>query len=314
MKRIILLILLTFTASLTFGEDTKLPGKFVFSGRDEKGWGTYLLENGNATLLRAKGFMPAWSPDGKKIASSVNFSGYDEKTDPNVGKHIYILDQDGKQIKDIKTPYPVADKSWSPNGNKIAYIARGTSRRLNLIYLYDLEKNEHKLIYEGDEEDSLKWLTFSADGSRLLFFRGRPNPQKEAAIEGAYVINADGTGLRRIINGIYPTWYPDGKHLLCFYNVTDDGKLIATERSEMYFYKVNVDTLEKEKVFKNPDVLWSAKLSKDGKYFYYVKGVGSEMKAIFVMPLEGPDQGKEISIVDPKNYGYHESPDWYIGE
>jgi hypothetical protein len=48
---------------------------------------------------------------------------------------------------------------------------------------------------------------WAPDGNRIAFFNGGPG------VAGVYVINADGTGLRRVTNGAqdrHPTWSPDG--------------------------------------------------------------------------------------------------------
>jgi TolB protein len=46
--------------------------------------------------------------------------------------------------------------------------------------------------------------TWSPDGSQLAFFR----------TDGIYVVNADGSGMRRLIQeGQYPDWSPDGRRI-----------------------------------------------------------------------------------------------------
>jgi len=51
---------------------------------------------------------------------------------------------------------------------------------------------------------------WAPDGNRIAFFNGGPG------VSGVYVINADGTGLRRVTNGNQdrsPTWSPDGSRI-----------------------------------------------------------------------------------------------------
>ena len=51
---------------------------------------------------------------------------------------------------------------------------------------------------------------WAPDGNRIAFFNGGPG------VGGVYVVNADGTGLRRVTNGAqdrHPTWSPDGSRI-----------------------------------------------------------------------------------------------------
>ncbi len=72
----------------------------------------------------------------------------------------------------------------------------------------------------GNEEQA----TWTADGSKLAFSHERQG-------YSINVVNADGTGLRRLVDGHSPSWSPDGSHIvfscfrLCF--ATADGTLLA---------------------------------------------------------------------------------------
>jgi Tol biopolymer transport system component len=69
--------------------------------------------------------------------------------------------------------------------------------------------------------------TWSPDGNRIAF------GQEHVWPSGIYVINADGSGLRRVGDGWSPAWSPDGRRL-AFATLRDDGQgaIIVTSVDE----------------------------------------------------------------------------------
>lgn len=152
---------------------------------------------------------PAWSPDGTRIA----FTGLDRAT----GYDIYVVGSDGTGRVPITAE---ADNgvdgahmpAWSPDGSRIAFAVdrydEATETEDHGIVVVDASGgNEFRLTNSLDEQP-----VWSPDGSRLAFVRKATD-----AIE-LYVVNADGSGERRIsgegISTSLPSWSPEESRLL----------------------------------------------------------------------------------------------------
>jgi TolB protein len=124
-------------------------------------------------------------------------------------KEIYISDYDGSNQRRVTVNralniFPV----WSADGRSIAY----TSYRRNNspdIYISNIYQGTLEVPLEGTGQN---WLAaWSPDGSRLAFTSNRDgNPE-------LYVVNRDGTALRRVTNhpavDTTPTWSPAGNEV-----------------------------------------------------------------------------------------------------
>jgi Tol biopolymer transport system component len=140
------------------------------------------------------------------------------------------------------------DASFSPDGRLIVFV------RDDRIYLMRRDGSGARPVRRDFLEQACP--RFSPDGRKISFWRGR------TARSGAYfVMNADGTGLRRIIAigdeapwGC-PSWFPDGTRLVLarnysIYVASVDGTSIKriTDGKEDTFYRPSV----------SPDGRWIA--------------------------------------------------------
>ncbi len=146
-----------------------------------------------------------WSPTGEKVMFVVKTSG-------DRGG-IYLADADGSDFTQILShEYGVTVAAFSPNGDRIAYLAaKGSSAdRLNNtynLYLVNSDGTNNNKLAEDDltityaRFDILAW---SPDGENILYGSDR----------SLYVIDADGTNRLRVghspdSDGV-PQWSPDG--------------------------------------------------------------------------------------------------------
>ena len=80
---------------------------------------------------------------------------------------------------------------------------------------------------------------------------------------------------------------------------------------------MNVNTGEVEKLFpSNTPFLLYLKISRDGKYFYYIAAAPGGGQAVFVSPIDNPDKKIQIThpiFLTPATYGRSQDslPDWY---
>ena len=140
---------------------------------------------------------PSWSPDGSQIAFMSKRSGNPD---------IFVMDADGSNLRQL-TEHPANDiwPEWSPDGTRIAF----PSRRDGNFEIYVMNPDgtdQERLTHTPGHEDFPTW---SPDGTRILFTRSEIG-------EGTYVMNADGSGEKKLLDFIVlePDWSPDGNQIV----------------------------------------------------------------------------------------------------
>ncbi len=125
------------------------------------------------------------------------------------GGDIYVMSADGRGVRKLTSEpnggQPLNDApAWSPNGREIAY-----GKNMNAIGIVGADGSHLREIdhnYCGGED----YPTWSPDGTKIAFVAQNPC----AARSGVYVINADGTGARLLVQGgSQPAWSPDGRRV-----------------------------------------------------------------------------------------------------
>lgn len=161
----------------------------------------YLLNtNGEVqriTHYRGIDTSPTWSPDGKKIAFTSDRSGTPQ---------IYIMDvKEGgsKHIKRISFSGSYNDLPvWSPGGDKIAYSSL-QNNHFEIVVKDLIKKKEILVTRNGHHNESPSW----SPNGRFLAFSSTLIGKSEI-----YVIQSNGTGIRRLTNleggGFSPAWSP----------------------------------------------------------------------------------------------------------
>ena len=182
------------------------------------------------TLIHGKGSpldvqAPAWSRDGRTIVFVSFRDGNGE---------VYAMDAEGGGARNL-TRHPAKDvrPTWSPDGRSIAFVSFRDGQ--SEIYVMNADgSGKRNLTRDRAIDGNPVW---SHDGRRIAFFRTRlagsrigPNCQCRVKVydTGLYVMNADGSGLRRLTRnptGGGPTvWAPDGRALyIGRYVVNVDG-------------------------------------------------------------------------------------------
>ena len=134
---------------------------------------------------------PSVSPDGTKIAFSDDSRGGLNHDD------IYVINPDGSNLRQL-TNSPALDygPNWSPDGTKIAFTRErvpsftpGSIAGNGDIYVMNADgSNQIPLTNHGNDDF---YPTWSPDGSKIVFNRGRGNANSEMI--DVYVMNADGS-------------------------------------------------------------------------------------------------------------------------
>ncbi len=168
---------------------------------------------------------PAWSPDGRKLAFVSRRDGNSE---------IYVMNADGSGQENL-TQQPASDShpSWSPDGRKLAFVSRrdGNSE----IYVMNADGSGLRNVTRTPSNDlDPAW---SPDGGAIAFVhkvqkKCVPNPPPGIPCNNyetyLYVVNGDGSGLRRLTTHrarlFNPSWSADGNTIQYGrYRVQADG-------------------------------------------------------------------------------------------
>jgi Tol biopolymer transport system component len=228
--------------------------------------------------------LPAWSPDGSKIA----FSSTRDRS--STGLDIWVMDADGSnQERLTEAPGQNGRAAWSPDGSKIAYasivdVTSGESTvQVGEIWVMNADGSSPTAITsDGAFANSPSW---SPDGSKIVFQSNRDGTDQ------IYVMNADGSGITRLTNGEWgdqaPAWSPDGSKI-AFQSTRDAPDPNNAATSDIEVYVMNADGSSPTRLTTNSvfdgNVSWSAS---GNKLVFDTRRDGNE--EVYTMNRDGSD-------------------------
>ena len=167
--------------------------------------------------------LPSWSPDGAQLAYTAGT--LDPATQQMAGA-ITVVGQDGSGLRQIAGPGDVMWPSWSPDGASISYTALSRTsnslaglRSISIDTVHPDGTNQRSLT--RDQVKLALLPAWSPDG-RQMAFTGSQGIGAAGIDNAIYVMNADGSNLRTVVQGApglaadvvaAPSWSPNGRQL-----------------------------------------------------------------------------------------------------
>jgi TolB protein len=245
-------------------------------------------------VTRGKGgYNPSWAPDGRSIAFQWVSDG---PCGSPACRRIFLINADGTRrrpftARNLRCESP----AWSPAGDRIAYVQWRSSRQVNRasIWIRSLDGRPARRVtfMRAAFDSSPVW---SPDGARIIFYRDAEGTRRD----GNYVVNADGTGLRRLRGAAdldITSWSSDGRRLLGYriYGEFNNEFLVAVARSDGSRVRVLLSDAS--------DPVWSP----DDRYVAFLPE--SEDGSVMVARADGKGQR---AVVRPGRFMQPEHLDW----
>ena len=169
---------------------------------------------------------PVWSPDGQILAYVVNEREKAEGKRPGESTRpynrnytsLYTVNADGSDLKRVglfSAGSIVSSPEWSPDGQRIAFVGVADGRPK--LHSINLEDSILRDLADPDAQQTpipntsySGRVSWTRDGSQILFHLARTSPLRGQTL---YAVNADGSALRVLGNGLLGTLSPDGSRV-----------------------------------------------------------------------------------------------------
>jgi hypothetical protein len=238
---------------------TVTNGRIAFAAFDGATWQIYTAEpDGTSelqiTTLKGEGaFHPEWSPDGRRLAFTVQSdgrsniytidadgTGFTRLTDDGAShlpswspdatrlaysraagdgtEDIWIMKADGTsatQITQERDGAMALSPSWSPDGTHIVFV----SNRSGTPQIYQMDARGDAVTQLTTDDGFHAGPEYSPDGTRIAFAGDVGGP-------GLFTMAVDGTGVERLtdepqVGPLNLAWAPDGRFIV--YSTTDES-------------------------------------------------------------------------------------------
>ncbi|MCP4633842.1 MAG: hypothetical protein GY855_13025, partial [candidate division Zixibacteria bacterium] len=176
------------------------------------------------TLTEKEYYFPSsWSPDGSQIAYELR---------PGDNRGIWIMDSDGNN-SELRIPY-AHDPDWSYS-DSIIYVNFDGIHSSGAICIADTSGSAIRIIFDvSDNFVPVGNIPELHRESSIIVF----NPQVPGEMQDIWLVNLDGTNLRRVtdFSATFPSFSPDG------------SRIVYTDNRDGHLWTMNLDGSNKIKV------------------------------------------------------------------
>jgi Tol biopolymer transport system component len=160
--------------------------------------------------------MVAWSSDGSQLAfARWNDDGFlTEHGQLGPSSSLIVMNADGSGERELAVTEGgralVGRIAWSPNGAVIAWVRSGVASSTEELVVSNADGSGTRRLAGGwgihccPFDMPSEPVAWSPDGTRIAFPRG----------DEIWVAWVDGSGLRKVTDGVSPSWSPDGTRLV----------------------------------------------------------------------------------------------------
>ncbi len=203
------------------------------------------------------------------------------------------------------TNNPAADNwpEWSPDGTRIAF----QSNRDGKLDIWVMDTDGSNQVRLTDDPDHDYLPAWSPDGTKITFTSWRQEPGDTERTNHIYIMNADGSGQRRLFEespgtsaGV--TWSPDGKTFVLDRKIGDqDADVFVLDQDGVVVTRLTDDEAYNGSPVFSPDGSWVA--------FYSGK---EETTSLVIVNVDG--SGRRVLVHQGLNWYPRWSPDgrWLV--
>ncbi|HEY7344276.1 MAG TPA: hypothetical protein VH620_01860 [Gaiella sp.] len=229
-----------------------------------------------------------WSPDGRRIAFQRGVPG---------GKvELHVVNADGSGERALGSAKTWCSSVWSPDGSTLA-VATGRDRRSELLVVN--ADGSGTVTLKRVPTQPANWCAvddaaWSPDGRKLVFTGGFGWQSSEV-----YVVNADGSGLRRLTRNrapdFGPSWSPDGRKITFVTDRSGDLAYYGSKPGNFETFVVNPDGSGQARLTRSTGIAWSPNgrrfaFARDG-FVYVANADGSGERRLMPIPMRGTKRG-----------------------
>jgi len=212
---------------------------------------------------------------------------------------ICVSNLDGSGLQRLTSgPGPNVSPAWSPDGKRLVFRAADAHIfEASDIWIMNADGSQQTNLTKDKQSN---WgATWAPDGKHILF-----NSARDGGIPHLYLMNPDGSGLRRLCPRSdlweeYPGWSPDGTKIAFMSNVGT---------SQWVIYVMNVDCSGLKQLTNGPGEDGGPRWSPDGKKMAFTSDRTGQAE-VYLMNVDGSQQTRLTT--SPKDTSFNE-PDWSL--